>query len=52
MRLKWRGHPADLIRAYSDRLHVIPTSLEAFTLSGSLYLAAGRDHRLALSSNP
>lgn len=49
---KWRGHPAELVRAYSDRLHVIPTSMEAFTLPGSLYQEFGRDHRLARVLEP
>lgn len=49
---KWSGHPAELVRSYSDRLHVIPTSLEAFVLPGALYQEAGRDHRLARVLEP
>lgn len=42
----WDGHPRDLVTAYREQLHVVPTSLDMFLLDRGLYMSAGREYRL------
>ncbi len=42
----------ELVVAYRDRMHVIPTNIDAFLLDRGLYMSAGREHRLARLLEP
>ena len=44
---EWEGHPRELVAAYRERLHVLPTALDMFLLDRGLYMSTGREHRLA-----
>lgn len=44
---EWTGHPRELVVAYRERLHVLPTALDMFLLDRGLYMSTGREHRLA-----
>lgn len=44
---EWTGDPHELVVAHRDRLHVIPTNIDAFLLDRGLYMSSGREHRLA-----
>jgi chromosome partitioning protein len=41
------GQPAELVAAYRERLHVIPTNVDGFLLEQRLYQERGREYRLA-----
>ncbi|MFD3685455.1 ParA family protein [Nocardiopsis sp. NPDC058631] len=43
---EYEGHPRDLVVAYRERLHVLPTALDMFLLDRGLYMSSGREHRL------
>lgn len=44
---EWQGHPRELVVAYREHLHVLPTALDMFLLDRGLYMSQGREHRLA-----
>lgn len=43
---EYDGHPRDLVVAYREHLHVLPTALDMFLLDRGLYMSSGREHRL------
>lgn len=44
---EWHGDPHELVVPYRERLHVIPTNIDMFLLERGLYMANGREYRLA-----
>ncbi|MFE6189811.1 ParA family protein [Streptomyces sp. NPDC056465] len=44
---EWTGDPHELVVAYRERLHVLPTNMDMFMLDKGLYAATAREMRLA-----
>ncbi len=44
---EWTGDPHQLLVRYRERISILPTNLDMFLLERGLYMANGREHRLA-----
>lgn len=44
---EWSGDPHEMVVAYREKLHVLPTNMDMFMLDKGLYAATAREMRLA-----